>query len=196
MKITHAVTCLALAAALSAGIAGCETTRAQMRPDMDRVLPERGLQSRDLREMTDRMAPDLLTIPEIVQNPYKVTVVMKTPKNKFESDPTRDLTIYVARLKALLNSSASRDKIAFVEEQATLRNFQAQELGNRDPFEEASRNPGVNTDPRVRPQYVLTGDFYEMNNGRTSYYLCTFHLLDINTGVQVWEKPYEVRTLN
>jgi hypothetical protein len=110
-------------------------------------------------------------------------------------DPTRDMTIYVARLKALLNSSSARDKIAFVEEQATLRNFQAQELGNRDPFEDASRNPNM-TDPRQRPQFVLTGDFYEMNNGPTSYWLFTFHLLDINTGVQVWEKPYEVRTRN
>jgi hypothetical protein len=192
-----AIACLALSAACFAGFAGCEKSRDEMRPDMDRVVSgERGLQSRDLREMTDKMAPDLLQIPEIVQNPYRVTVVMKTPKNKFESDPTRDLTIYVARLKALLNSSSARDKIAFVEEQQTLRNFQAQELGNRDPFEDASRNPGANTDPRVRPQYVLTGDFYEMNNGRTSYFLCTFHLLDINTGVQVWEKPYEVRTLN
>jgi hypothetical protein len=43
---------------------------------------------------------------------------------------------------------------------------------------------------------VLTADFYEKNDGRTSYFLCTFHLLDINTGIQVWEKPYEVRALN
>lgn len=195
------IAALALAVTLAA-LAGCEPSRDQLRPDMDRVMAgERGLQSRDLREMTDRMAPDLLTIPEIVQNPYRVTVVMKTPKNKMESDPTRDLTIYVARLKALLNSSSARDRMAFVEEQATLRNFQAQELGggvNPDPFEDATRNPNAPrpVDPRVRPQYVLTADFYEMNNGRTSYYLCTFHLLDINTGVQVWEKPYEVRTLN
>jgi len=51
-------------------------------------------------------------------------------------------------------------------------------------------------DPRQKPQYVLTGEIYEKHQGRTSYYLCTFHLTDINTGVQVWEKPYEVTTLN
>ena len=149
--------------------------------------------------MTDKMAHDLLRIPEIVQNPYKVTVVIKTPANHFETDPGRDLTIYVARLKALLNSSSARDRMAFVEQQATLRKFQSEELGgqNHDPFEDASRG-GVAPppDPRVKPQFVLTGDFYEKNNGKTSYYLCTFHLLDINTGVQVWENFYEVRTLN
>jgi hypothetical protein len=200
MKLSTALTCLALSATCFGGFAGCEKSRDEMRPDLDSVVSgEHGPQSRDLREMTDRMAPDLLQIPEIVRNQYRVTIVMKTPKN-MTTDPTRDMTIFVARLKALLNSSSARDKVAFVEEQATLRNFQAQELGgaNHDPFEDASRNPNAPqpVDPRVRPQYVLTGDFYEMHNGRTSYWLFTFHLLDINTGVQVWEKPYEVRTLN
>jgi hypothetical protein len=183
-----------------AALTGCEKSRDEMRPDMDKVVSdEHGLQSRDLREMTDRMAPDLLRIPEIARNQYKVTIVMKPPVNKFESDPTRDLTIYVARLKALLNSSAARDRLAFVEENQKLRQFQSQELGGGggDPFEDASRGGAAPPpDPRVLPQYVLTGEFYEKNNGKTSYYLCTFHLLDIHTGVQVWENFYEVRTLN
>jgi hypothetical protein len=199
MKLVTKFAALALVANAACALPGCEKSRDEMRPDMDKVVSdEPGLQSRDLREMTDKMAPDLLRIPEIVQNPTRVVVVMTGIANHFESDPTRDLTIYVARLKTLLNSSASRDRIAFVEPRANLQKLQAQELsgGSSDPFEEASRTGVMPTDPRVQPQYALKGEFYEMHNAKTSYYLCTFQLTDLHTGVQVWEGKYEVRTLN
>jgi PBP1b-binding outer membrane lipoprotein LpoB len=191
-----AVCTLALGLAL-AGV-GCEKSRDEMRPNMDRVSGhERGLQSRDLREMTDRMAPDMLTIPEIVQNPTKITIVMKPIENK-TAQPERDLTIFVARLKNLLNSNASRDRLAFVEDQATLRALQAQELGSGQPgFEDGGRTgPIINSDPRIVPQYVLWGTFYEMDSGHSSYFLCEFRLTNINTGKQVWTHQYEVKTLN
>ena len=187
---------LALASAMTIAFAGCEKSRDEMRPDMDTVVSgEKGMQSRDLREMTDKMAPDLLTIPEIVQNPNKITVVMKPIQNRLESNPTRDLTIYVARLKTLLNSSASRDRIAFVEDRATLQQLQGEELGNQDVFGEGGR-PGAAPNPRIVPQFALWGTFYEQRNTKTSYYLCTFRLTNIATGQQVWEGSYEVRTLN
>ena len=195
MKLTQRIALVSLAAALAFPIVGCATSRDQMRPDMDKVISgEQGLQSRDLREMTDKMAPDLLQIPQIAQSPTKIVIVMKPIVNKLESRPTEDLTIYVARLKALLTANA-RDRIAFVEERETLQNYQQQELGNRDPFEDAARN-GQPADRRQLPQYVLHGTFYEKYEGKTSYYLCSFQLTDINTGVQVWENSYEVRTLN
>ncbi len=181
---------------LALGLGGCEKNRDELRPDMDKVVSgDRNLQSRDLREMTDRMAPDLLQIPEIVQNPYKVVVVMKSIENKTENEPTRNYDIYVARLKTLLNSSKTRDKIAFVEERQTLERLQGQELGNPDPMEDASRT-GQPVSQRVKPQYALKGVFYSKYDGRTSYFLCTFQLTDLRTGVQVWEGSYEVRTLN
>jgi hypothetical protein len=196
MKVATRLAALALAANALVALPGCEKSRDEMRPDMDTVMSgEKGLQSRDLREMTDKMAPDLLRIPEIVQNPTRVVVVMKPIQNKLETNPTRDLTIYVARLKTLLNSSSARDRMAFVEDQATLRRMQGEEFGNRDPFEDASRN-GIPNDPRVKPQYALFGTFYEMRNTRTSYFLCTFRMTDLRTGVQVWENSYEVRALN
>jgi hypothetical protein len=195
-RFARVLTLAAVTASIALAGAGCEASRDEMRPDMDKVISgEQGLQSRDLREMTNQMAPDLLQIREIVANPNRIVVTIRPPKNMTESERGRDMTIYVARLKALLNSSASRDRIAFIEDAETLRQYQAQELGGSDPYGDAGRTQGA-PDRRVRPQYVLTGEIYEKNEGRTRYYLCTFHLTDIVTGVQVWEKPYEVRTLN
>jgi len=181
------------------GRGGCVSETGK-RADMDaEVRGNAGLQARDLREMTDQMAPDLLQIPEITRNPYKVTVVMKPPENHLEAEAGKDLSIYVARLKSLLNTSQTRDRILFVEQNETLRNFQSQELGGRntDPFETAGRtNTPPPVDPRILPQFVLTGKFYEKHGGRASYFFCTFDLLDINTGALVWEKSYEVQRLN
>src|SRR6476620_8875182 len=104
MTLSTKFAALALTAAIGLSVGGCEKNRDEMRPDMDTVLTEHGLQSRDLREMTDKLAPDIMQIPEIGQNPNKIVIVMKPIQNKLESDPGRDLTIYVARLKSLLNS--------------------------------------------------------------------------------------------
>jgi hypothetical protein len=192
---TKNVAVLTLAAGVALAGAGCEKSRDELRPDMDKVMSgDRGPQSRDLREMASRLAPDLLTCADITRNPYRVTIVMKEMANKTEDMPGRDLTIYVAKLTSLLNTGVTADRLLFVEQQATLRNMQAQELGNPDPFGDAGRAPS--TDPRILPQFALYGEVRSMVNGRTTYYLFQFHLTNLTTGAQVWNGAYDVRTLN
>jgi hypothetical protein len=192
---TKNVAVLTLAAGVALAGAGCEKSRDELRPDMDKVVSgDRGPQSRDLREMASRLAPDLLTCNDIVRNPYRVTIVMKEMANKTEDMPGRDLTIYVAKLTSLLNTGVTADRLLFVEQQATLRNMQSQELGNPDPFGDAGRAPS--TDPRILPQFALYGEVRSMASGRTTYYLFQFHLTNLTTGAQVWNGSYDVRTLN
>ncbi len=193
MGIGKRTAVMGLAAVLACGFVGCggeDKDRSEMRPDMDKVVSgEHGLQSRDLREMTDRMAPDLLTIPEIAQNPYRAVIVVKGVQNKTEDMPGRNLDIYAARLAGLLNQAPTRDRLLFVEEKATLENLQNEELGG---------TPGVKApgDTRIKPQYALYGTFFSMDNGKTTYYLCQFKLTSLLTGAEVWSGQYEVRTLN
>jgi len=189
--------CVSVAAALAAAsLAGCSSTPTyeQMRPDPSSIVAgDRGLQSKDLIEMTDKMAPDILQIPEIAANPNKVVIVMTGIQNR-TSDPMQDMTIYVARLRSLLNQHA-RDRVAFVENRQTTEALQNQELGNTDPFESGSRT-GAPASTRLLPQYALKGVFYQQKNNATSYYLCTFQLTNLKTGEVVWENSYETRTLN
>ncbi len=173
-------------------LAACED---RPRPDVDATLGGPGLTSRDLREMTDRMAPDLLTIPEIANNQTRITVVVKGVKNNQEGDNTRNLDIYVDRLADLLKTSSARDRILFVEENATLRNLQAQELGTPDPFGDAGR-AGTTDDQRILPQFALTGKFDSERDSKTTYFQCAFQLLDIRTGAVVWTDTYDTRTWN
>ncbi|HUO09197.1 MAG TPA: hypothetical protein VM008_12900 [Phycisphaerae bacterium] len=201
MRIAKIAAVVGIAGAVAAGLSGCEKSRDEMRPDMDKVQSdEKGLQARDLREMTNKMAPDLLSIDEIARSPYRVTVVMKSIDNKTEDMQGRNLDIYVARLVGLLNSAQSRDRILFVENRATLEKLQSEELGggpNKDTFEDSSRTDAPPPqDPRIKPQFALYGTFYSMNNGKTSYYLCQFKMTSLTTGAQVWTGQYEVSTLN
>jgi len=192
---TKNVAVLALAAGFVLAGAGCEKTRDELRPDMDTVMSgDHGPQSRDLREMASRLAPDLLQCADVVRNPYRVTIVMKDMANKTEDMPGRDMSIYVAKLTSLLNTGVTADRLLFVEQAATLQNMQAQELGNQDPFGDAGRAPTASQ--RILPQFALYGEVRSMVNGRTTYYLFTFHLTNLTTGGQSWNNSYEVRTLN
>ncbi|MCL2647602.1 MAG: hypothetical protein FWD61_11445 [Phycisphaerales bacterium] len=188
MNKVRYLTLACLAVVMGAGVMGCaKQTGREVDPDV-RLRGDAGLQSRDLREMTERMAPDLRSIPELAPGrSTKAVIVMKPIENK-TARPGEDLSIYVARLKAILNSNPTiRNDIAFVEERETLNWVRATELDGG--------GGGAVNNSRVQPQYVLWGTFYEKRAARSSYFLCTFRLTDIKTGVQVWEKPYEVKTL-
>ncbi len=156
---------------------------------------DQGLQSRDLVDMTNRLAADLLKIPEIAQNPNKVIIVMTGIDNK-TSQPWQNDQIYLARMRALLNEYA-RDRIAFVIQPRQLQQLQQQELGGAggDAFGQSSRGQ-VPVNTRMIPQYALKGVFYDLPNSATTYYLCTFQLVNLHTGEVVWEGHYETRTLN
>ena len=76
--ITKNIAVCALAAGVAMAGFGCEKSRDEMRPDMDTVVSgNHGLQSRDLNEMAQRMAPDILQIDDIKKSPYKIVVVLE-----------------------------------------------------------------------------------------------------------------------
>ena len=176
-------------------LGGCQKSYSELRPGVSEFVPgDQGLQSRDLVDMTNRMAADLLKSPVIAQNPNKVIIVMGSVTNS-TSQPWQNDAIYVARIRAILNKYA-QDRMAFVESRQTTQQLQQQELGGGNGgFGQASR-AGVGQPGLMIPQYVLKGHFYDLPNTATTYHLCTFQLVDLATGEVVWEGHYEVRTLN
>lgn len=186
--------CLSLSA-----LTGCSNGPSydEMRPDPSSIVKgDTGLQSKDLIEMTDKMAPDLLKIPEIAANPTKVVVVVTGIDNRTASAAGQDMRIYTARLRSLLNQHA-RDRMAFVENRRTTQALQAAEGQQpNDPFEEASRRGGPAPSTAYQAQYALKGEFYDKTNRATTFFLCTFQLTNLKTGEIVWENSYETRTLN
>ncbi|HTV47006.1 MAG TPA: hypothetical protein VMG59_01050 [Phycisphaerae bacterium] len=197
-KITFSVAATAIVSVLLTGV-GCQEqpTYSQARPDVSAYAPgDTGLQSRDLVDMTDKLSADLLTIPEISQNPNQIVVVMSSLQNQ-TSQPWQNDQIYLARMRALLNQYA-RDRITFVLPPNQLQQLQQQNLpaNNNDAYEQSSRGAVPGAPATLTPQYALTGTFYDQPNTSTTYYLCTFQLVNLATGVITWEGHYDVRTLN
>ena len=184
-----------LAVAMPILLGGCQKSYSQLRPGVSQFVPaDQGLQSRDLVDMTNRMAADMLQSQVIAQNPNKVIVVMGSVTNS-TSQPWQNDAIYVARIRALLNQYA-QDRIAFVESRQTTLQLQQKQLGGDNGGFGQSSRAGVPQQGLMVPQYVLKGHFYDLPNTATTYHLCTFQLVDLRTGEVVWEGHYEVRTLN
>ena len=131
--------------------------------------------------MTDKMAPSVIACRDIAGNPNRAVIAMGTITNH-TTDSSQDMTSYLARIRVRLNKFAT-DKVAFVENPGTMANLQSAE--------------GVSADPAARqlPNYVLKGEFYEKPSQKTAFYLCTFQLTNLATGVIVWDDSYEVRSL-
>lgn len=186
-------------AVLGSGLGGCASTptEQQVRADPTTLIEgDKGLQSKDLVEMTDKMAPSILQKDVIARNPYKVVIVTTGIDNK-TNNPGEDLTIYVARIQGLLMEHAT-DRVSFVENRTTLDKLIAAEGAAPavDPFEQGSRGAAAPANPRMVAGYALHGVFYQQSKSVTSFYLCQFKLTDMRTGEIVWQGNYEVRTLN
>jgi hypothetical protein len=178
------------------GLGGCASHGyGYYRPGVSQFVPgDTGLQSRDLVDMTDKLAADLLKIPQIANNPNKVVIQVTSIRNQ-TSTPWQNDQIYLARMRTLLAKYAGNE-IAFTLPPQQLAQIQQETLGgSTGGFEQGSRGAAP-TSGRLIPQYALTGVFYDLPNSATTYYLCEFQLVDIRTGQLIWDGKYEVRTLN
>ena len=168
---------------------------ADERPDPSALVRgDKGIQSADVIAVSDWLAPQVLQIPEISQNPARITVVVLDMKNGTRTLAGQNLNVF-NRLAGNLATHATMH-IAFVARQADTLALQQQEGGgNPDIFEQGSRN-GVPPQTRVVPQYALQGTLLDMPNNSTTYYYCEFKLTNIATGVQVWTGQYDLKVRN
>ena len=188
---------------MMAAVSGCESTPSEVQPSSSELHGDnRGVQSKNVQEMSEKMASSILQCQAVTQDfsqyKTKLTVTMKP----IVSDQGQDLTITVARMRVLLNKFA-RDRLAFTEDVNKLRRIQDEEFGRppADPTEDASRHDPVPQAPdRLLPGYALHGDVRTLRNNATTYYLFTFRLTRIMPGATggeiVWEDMYELSSLN
>ena len=186
MQMRLTLTALALGCTMALAT-GCEKSRDELRPDMDKIVDgDHGPQSRDLREMASRLAPDVLAAPVIAQNPNRAIIVMDHMIPMSPELQGQDMDIYLAKLTGMLNRPQTADRIVFLEDRATMDGLLARERGTNAP-------PSPN---QLSAQFALHGKVYKQNSGKTSYYYFQFTLTDLDSRIQYWNGSYEVRTLN
>jgi len=188
---------------LSASLTACNTaprnqgtTGRRMDPSSDssNELGSTGLRSADLVTATDRMAMDIAQRLDITsrQSPPKIFV------GEIENKTTgyhQNYQVFLARLRAQLNSSGARNGLEFIRERDFVETQRTREYGDKDPASTADAY-------QSRADYVLTCEVYDLPSGGTNYYLLDYQLVqlrdastgpDVGTGAIVWENSYEVK---
>ena len=151
------------------------------------------LNSRDLVNMTDRMAASIASDPIIAQITMRhpMVIVLTPLKNDTNELIPRDQgDTFLHRVRVLLTAQQSlRRRFEFVLNPATFNRLQKQEQ-----ISPAQLGPPAG---RVLPQYALQATFYADTKVepkyRSDYYLCTFFLNNIHSGHIIWEGSYETK---
>jgi hypothetical protein len=185
--------------AATAGVVGCSKPYENQRPPVDQLdARDRGLQSKDVVEASDRMAMELLAVPEISSTDHRLLVVFTGVRNKTTSVP-ENLDIFIQRLKASVGKQG-RSKLQIIANREEFHDLQSRELeplmSERDDAAQraATGNPAARPGQAgLQPDFGLEAVAMDIANRGTNYYTCEFRLIDLRTREQVWTGMYEVR---
>lgn len=186
-----------------AALAGCSSDHKpdeyhHMRPEVSEVSTrDRGLQSSEVVEASEKLAAELLALPEVNQSSRRMTVVFTNLE-----DLTRrrqfDYNIFLERLKTEI-SYKGRDRIAIVTNRDKFYNTRNAELdpapGSRERDDYGRHGTVAPPANRIQPDFSLQGKVMDLPNRGTDYYLFAFSLADIRSDGGGTEIPlrYEVR---
>jgi hypothetical protein len=186
---------IAIGLAAVAALAGCASDHTpegyhRMRPEVTEISTrDRGLQSSEVVEASEKLAAEILSLPEVNQSSRRLTVVF-TGLEDLTRRRQIDYNIFLERLKTEI-SYKGRDRIAIVTNRDTFYRTRSAEL---DAPRGAERDvpPAAN---RIQPDFSLQGKVMDLPNRGTDYYLFTFSLADIRSDGGGTEIPlrYEVR---
>jgi hypothetical protein len=188
---------------LAAGLlTGCASDRpaeyGEARQPVDQInTRDRGLQSADVVQASDKLAMDLMALPEINQSPVQLTIVFTTVEN-LTTEPNINYDIFLERLRVNV-ARLGRGRVAVIDNRDRVANIQARELDSVPPsgdrFGQGGTPAAGGGATPIQPEYALYGKLSELPNRKTSYYLATFQLTNLRTRQMVWTDQYEVKTL-
>jgi hypothetical protein len=173
---------------------GTSGTRMDPTSDAPSELGSTALRSPDLVAATDRMAQDIAQRLDIANRQSPPKIFVGKIENK-TSGRNQNYQVFLARLRAQLNSSGTRYGMEFMREREFVETQRDREYGGKDPDATA-------TAYQSRADYVLTCEIYDLPSGGTNYYLLDYQLVqlrdatsgpDVGPGAIVWENSYEVK---
>src|SRR4051794_37275045 len=152
-----------------AGLIGCHSDRpheyGQERPPVDRLDPrDRGLQSKDVVEASDKMAMDILGgIPELNASPHRWLIVVDRVEN-ITADSRQNLDIFIERVRFNL-AKQGPGRVQLLENRDKLRELQSRELeptgAGGDEYGQGGGRRGGGGGAGIQPDYALYGRIME-----------------------------------
>jgi hypothetical protein len=169
-------------------MAGCQTY-ADRRPPVDQLdSRDKGLQSKDLLNVTDTMTADLLSLPALNQSQTQWTIVTTNTEN--ETSKAMNYDIFIDRLKTNLSRQSS-GRVTLIENKAKFNQLRNKELDQ--PQDTFGQGDGTSATGRIQPDFALYGKVQDMPNRGTDTYRFEFTLTNLKSGVQVWSRDYLVK---
>jgi hypothetical protein len=195
-KIALAICVVSLAACQSTPPQNRGTSGYRMDPTSDSPgeLGSQTLRSADLITATDQMAQDMAQRLDVVNRSSPPKIFVGEIENR-TSMPQDNYQVFLARLRAQLNSSGARHGVQFVRERQFVESQRDREYGGKDDASTAESY-------RSRADYVLTCEVYDLPSGGTNFYMLDYQLVqlrdastgpDVGAGAIVWENKYEVK---
>jgi hypothetical protein len=186
-----------LAAAAAVTASGCHSYEDD-RPPVDQLTSgDKGLQSKDVVDASDKLVMDLLKLPEVNASPTQLTVVFAGVENR-TSEPSYNYDIFLERLRVKV-AQYGRGRIAIIDNRDRVGQLQQKELdpapaGGGDRFGQGGMPPPAPTGPGgIQPEYALYAKFSDLPNRKTNYYYASFTLTNLRTRQVAWANDYEVK---
>jgi hypothetical protein len=163
----------------------------EMRPDERGFVAGTGIESQDLVAVTDKMAREILRIPQIATAPTPPRVILDPVNNETRFPINKDM--FLTRIRVALNSKA-QGKVIFLARERMPALEKEREMKRAGQVTSSS-------DPNVQEfkgaDYILTGTLQGLTTrtraGTSDYILYVFHLVDARTSEMVWEDSAEIK---
>jgi PBP1b-binding outer membrane lipoprotein LpoB len=163
----------------------------EMKADERGFVAGTGVESQDLATVTDKMARELIGLPQIAKATAPPRIVLDPVVNDTRFAINKD--IFLTRMRALLNSKAqgkmiflARDRMDALQKERDLKR-QGQVTSSTDP----------NLQELKGADFFLTGKLSGMSTrtkaGTSDYVLYSFQLIDPRTSEIVWEDFAEIK---
>lgn len=151
------------------------------------AFPGSNLSTKDVLAMTQQTAESLLRSRTILERTTRATIVLDSVRDRTSAGvQVGDLTL--ARLAVALTRHAG-ERIVFVMRKADFKVL----LRERRTGSDAAEDALVENEGALKPEFALTGEFYDHPRGRTNYYFCSFQLVNLRTRAIEWADAYEIK---
>ncbi|MDP9172825.1 MAG: penicillin-binding protein activator LpoB [Planctomycetota bacterium] len=146
----------------------------------------------DLQSMTSQMASGILACPAVeaeITRTGPLRIVCEAVENRMTGEilPQGEAEAYTAQIRDLLSHHAP-DKFTWIMNRDEFNDLRQHELSNI---------PLGPSPDAINPQYALAARFDSMtqedSEHRSSYYLCTYRLTDLDHRTVLWSGVYKVK---
>jgi len=141
-----------------------------------------------INNLSESFAHDEIINSHTVEDQPWVVSISDIVNNTQQVIPESERWLYVARLRSRLAQSdcSARHNIIWVIPPKGIQRVDNENAGSSSLAEQ-----------RMAPTHLLTGEFVALtitsHTGRADTYICDFQLINLQTGLIVWEDAWEVK---